>query len=176
MRPAERGRPFFFHLLNHIAMALTAYQTQFKQRMKRTIRLRARADQKARRYTQLLADAVGIAEDAAAQMNALNQLYNVDVSTFTLLTQDAHANNGRQVLLDRLGQSTPGEEAILFNQVPDGNGGQPLPENPLFGELVATGTLIIPPAQTAKALTPGKDTTNGASPVTEALATAPKQG
>ena len=62
-------------------MALTAYQTQFKRRMKRVIKLRARADQKARRYTLLLADAIGAAENAALQMNALNQLYNVDVST-----------------------------------------------------------------------------------------------
>ena len=80
-------------------MALTAYQTQFKRRMKRTIRLRAKADQKARRYTQLLADAIGAAEDAATQMNALNQLYNVDVSTYTLLTQALHANSGQEVFV-----------------------------------------------------------------------------
>lgn len=132
-------------------MALTAYQVQFKQRMKRAIKLRAKADQKARRYTQLLADAIGAAEDAAAQMNALNQLYNVDVSTYTLLTQALHANGNQQVLLGHLGDSTPGEEVVLFNQVPDGNGGQPLPANVLFGELVATGTPIIPPAQAGKA-------------------------
>ena len=130
-------------------MALTAYQTQFKRRMKRAIRLRAKADQKARRYTQLLADSIGAAEDAATQMNALNQLYNVDVSTYTLLTQALHANSGQEVLVDHLAQSTPGEEAIIFNQVPDGNGGQPLPANPLFGELVA-GTPSIPAPQTAK--------------------------
>ena len=46
-----------------LLMALTAYQTQFKRRMKRAIRLRAKADQKARRHTQLLADAIGAAED-----------------------------------------------------------------------------------------------------------------
>ena len=123
-------------------MALTAYQTQFKQRMKRAIKLRAKADQKARRYTQLLADAIGSAEDAATQMNALNQLYNVDVSTYTLLTQALHANSGQEVLVDHLAQSTPGEEVVLFNQVPDGNGGQPLPANALFGEVV-TGTPIL---------------------------------
>ncbi|OGX88578.1 hypothetical protein [Hymenobacter glacialis] len=117
--------------------------------MKRVIRLRAKADQKARRYTQLLADAIGAAEDAAMQMNALNQLYNVDVSTYTILTQALHANSGQEVLVDHLAQSTPGEEVVLFNQVPDGNGGLELPANPLFGELVA-GTPIIPPAQTAK--------------------------
>ena len=54
-------------------MAPTAYQTQFKRRMKRAIKLRAKADQKARGYTQLLADAIGAAEDAATQMNELNQ-------------------------------------------------------------------------------------------------------
>ncbi|MBJ6107724.1 hypothetical protein JAO73_01790 [Hymenobacter sp. BT523] len=126
-------------------MALTAYQTQFKRRMKRAIKLRAKADAKARRYAQLLADSIGAAEDAAAQMNALNQLYNVDVSTYTLLTQALHANGVKGALVDELGNSTPGEELVLFNQVADGNGGQPLPDNPLFGELVA-GTPITPPA------------------------------
>ena len=130
-------------------MALTAYQTQFKRRMKRAIRLRAKADQKARRYTQLLADAIGAAEDAATQMNALNQLYNVDVSTYTILTQALHANSGQEVLVDHLAQSTPGEEVVLFKQVPDGNGGLELPANPLFGELVA-GMPIVVSAQSAK--------------------------
>ena len=130
-------------------MALTAYQTQFKRRMKRAIRLRAKADQKARRYTKLLSDAIGAAEDAAMQMNALNLLYNVDVSTYTLLTQALHANSGQEVLEDHLAQSTPGEEEVIFNQVPDGNGGQPLPNDPLFGEVVA-GTPIGPPIQMAR--------------------------
>ena len=132
-------------------MALTAYQTQFKRRMKRAIRLRAKADQKARRYTQLLADAIGAAEDAATQMNELNQLYNVDVSTYTLLTQALHANSGQEVLVDHLAQSTPGEEVVLFNQVPDGNGGLELPANPLFGEL-ATGTPVLVPTPALKAV------------------------
>ena len=148
-------------------MALTAYQTQFKRRMKRAIRLRAKADQKARRYTQLLADAIGAAENAATQMNELNQLYNVDVSTYTLLTQALHANSGQEVLMDHLAQSTPGEEVILFNQVPDGNGGQELPLNPLFGELVA-GTPIIPPVLAAKVSTTPQAVVPEAAPATEA--------
>ncbi|SHL94257.1 hypothetical protein [Hymenobacter psychrotolerans] len=69
-------------------MPLTAYQTQYKRRMKRAIRLRALADKKARRYAQLLADALTLGSSAAAQMNALNQLYNVDVSTKTILVHD----------------------------------------------------------------------------------------
>ena len=145
-------------------MALTAYQTQFKRRMKRAIKLRAKADQKARRYTQLLADAIGAAEDAATQMNELNQLYNVDVSTYTLLTQVLHANSGQEVLVDHLAQSTPGEEVVLFNQVPDGNGGLELPANPLFGEVV-TGTPIIAPMQSTKAVRAEKDTVPDVVPV-----------
>ncbi|SHJ41439.1 hypothetical protein SAMN02745146_3087 [Hymenobacter daecheongensis DSM 21074] len=149
-------------------MALTAYQTQFKRRMKRAIRLRAKADQKARRYTKLLSDAIGAAEDAAMQMNALNQLYNVDVSTYTLLTQALHANSGQEVLEDHLAQSTPGEEAVIYNQIPDGNGGQELPANPLFGELVA-GTPIIAPTPVSMAVAPEKDTVLVAARETETL-------
>ena len=148
-RPTRTWTNYFLILKFHFIMALTAYQVQFKQRMKRAIKLRAKADQKARRYTQLLADAIGAAEDAAAQMNALNQLYNVDVSTYTLLTQALHAGGVKGALVGELANSTPGEELVIFNQVPDGNGGQPLPANALFGELVA-GTPIIPPAQVAK--------------------------
>ncbi|WP_253805641.1 hypothetical protein [Hymenobacter taeanensis] len=124
-------------------MALTSYQVQFKRRMKRAIRLRARADQKARRYAQLLADALGVAEDAAVQMNALNQLYNVDVSTQTLLIGDLRNLVTQSQLTDALAQSTPGEELVIFNQIPDGNGGQALPANALFGEDVTTPPLVI---------------------------------
>ncbi|MBC6697332.1 hypothetical protein [Hymenobacter sp. BT190] len=137
-------------------MALTAYQTQFKRRMKRAISLRAKTDRKARRYTQLLADAIGAAEDAATQMNELNQLYNVDVSTYTILTQALHANSGQEVLLDHLAQSTPGEELIIYNQIPDGNGGQELPANPLFGEVVM-GPPIVAPVPVNMAVKPEQD-------------------
>ncbi|GAB3841667.1 hypothetical protein [Hymenobacter jeollabukensis] len=46
-------------------------------------------------------------------------------------------------LTGMLGQSTPGEEVVLFNQIPDGNGGQALPADRLFGEAVA-GTPFTP--------------------------------
>lgn len=146
-------------------MTLTAYQQQFKRRMKRAISLRAKADQKARRYTKLLSDAIGAAEDAAMQMNALNQLYNVDVSTYTLLTQVLHANSGQEVLEDHLAQSKPGEEAIIFNQVPDSNGGKALPANPLFGELLVV-TPITAAAQTRR--TVAKDLTTKTTLVPDA--------
>ncbi|RTQ45481.1 hypothetical protein EJV47_25445 [Hymenobacter gummosus] len=110
--------------------------------MKRAIRMRASADTKARRYAQKLADALAVAEDAAAQMNALNQLYNVDVSTQTILVHDLQQLVTRTQLTDTLAGSAPGEELVIFNQVPDGNGGQPLPANALFGEVVATPPVV----------------------------------
>ena len=72
-------------------------------------------------------------------------------STNPLLTQALHANSGQEVLMNHLAQSAPGEEVVLFNQVPDGNGEQERPLNPLSGELM--GTTIIPPAPTAEAPT-----------------------
>ena len=134
-------------------MAFTAYQVQFKRRMKRAIRQRAKADQKVRRYTQLLSDALRLSQDAAAQLNALNQLYNVDVSTQTLLVHDLLDVLQPDQLTGLLGQSMPGEEEQLFNPIPDGNGGQPLPADPLFGEVVA-GPPIVPPTPTAKPSVP----------------------
>ncbi|WP_019946730.1 hypothetical protein [Hymenobacter aerophilus] len=112
--------------------------------MKRALRLRASADSKARRYAQKLADALRLSQDAAAQMNALNQLYNVDVSTQTILVHDLLDVLQPGQLSTALGQSTPGEELQLFNPIPDGNGGQPLPADALFGEVVA-GPPIVPP-------------------------------
>ncbi|WP_207895981.1 hypothetical protein [Hymenobacter gummosus] len=150
-------------------MALTAYQQQFKRRMKRAISLRARADRKARRYTQLLAEAIGAAEDAATQMNALNQLYNVDVSTQTILVHDVQQLATRTQLTDALAASTPGEELVIFNQIPDANGGQPLPNNPLFGE-PATGTPTTPPAQTDSKALPREAVVKNAAEVIEAPA------
>jgi hypothetical protein len=58
------------------------------------------------------------------------------VSTYTLLTQALHANRSREELLTQMSQSTPSEELVLFNQIPDANSGLPLPDNPLFGEMV----------------------------------------
>ena len=78
------------------------------------------------------------------------------------------------MLVDHLAQSMPGEELVIFNQVPDGNGGQELPANPLFGEVVA-GTPITPPAQAAKGQTPAKDTVADVSPVTDTLVAATVQ-
>ncbi|NVO84486.1 hypothetical protein HW556_06300 [Hymenobacter sp. P5252] len=113
--------------------------------MKRALRLRASSDSKARRYAQKLADALRLSQDAAAQLNALNQLYNVDVSTQTILVHDLLDIVQPDQLTTVLGQSTPGEELQLFNPIPDGNGGQPLPPDVLFGEVVSGPPVVSPP-------------------------------
>ncbi|WP_019949745.1 hypothetical protein [Hymenobacter aerophilus] len=136
-------------------MVTTPYQRQFRTRMKRALRLRAAADSKARRYAQKLADALRLSQDAAAQLNALNQLYNVDVSTQTILVHDLLDVLQPEQLSTALGQSTPGEELQLFNLIPDGNGGQPLPADALFGELVISPPVVMtPPVQQAESALP----------------------
>ncbi|AII54290.1 hypothetical protein [Hymenobacter sp. APR13] len=62
----------------------------------------------------------------------------------------------RGQLTDTLARSTPGEELVLCNQIPDGNGGQVLPANPLFGEVV-TGPLTVAPAPVAIVVKPEPD-------------------
>lgn len=125
-------------------MALTAYQTQYKRRMKRGIQLRAAADRKARAYARLLATALAEAATAKAVMDQLNKLYDVDVSTQTLLVHSLTEKVGADMLTELLGESQPGEEAVLFNQIPDGNGGQALPTDAVFGEKVAAGSPKAP--------------------------------
>lgn len=117
-------------------MALTAYQLQYRQRMKRGIKQRATADRKVRAYARLLATALADAATAAGVMNRLNTLYNVDVSTQTLLVHSLTEAVGAAVLTTALGESQPGEETVLFNQVPNGNSGQALATEAIFGESV----------------------------------------
>lgn len=105
--------------------------------MKRAIGLRATADRRARAAARLLAAALADATRAAAVMNGMNYLYDVDVSTQTLFVHTLLGEVDAQVLQAALAESEPGEEVVLFNQVPDGNGGQPLPASSVFGELKA---------------------------------------
>ncbi|AII50831.1 hypothetical protein [Hymenobacter sp. APR13] len=70
-------------------------------------------------------------------------LYNVDVSTKTILVHELQQLATRVQLTTTLAAGTPGEELVIFNRIPDGNGGQPLPGNPLFGEAVSTPPIVI---------------------------------
>jgi len=120
-------RPVFQPFIFVIMPTLTAYQLQFRKRLKRAIRLRATGDQKARRYAQRLMDAIGAGDDAAEVINELNRVYNVDLSTQTILMHSLWENSGQERLLDMLNQSAPGEEVLLTVMIPDGNGGVALP-------------------------------------------------
>ena len=92
---------------------LTAYQVQFRRRLKRAIRLRATVDRKARARTQQLADAIAAGAVAAKVINESNRVYNVDLSTQTILMHSLAENAGQQALLDKLSESTPSEETLL---------------------------------------------------------------
>lgn len=112
--------------------SLTAYQQQFRRRLKRAIRLRASADRKARTYADKLTSALEAGANAAAVLNELNRIYNVDLSTQTLLTHSLTVNPGPELLRDTLGESTPGEETLLLVTIPDANGGEALPADGLL--------------------------------------------
>jgi hypothetical protein len=103
--------------------------------MKRAISLRKKADSKARLYAQRLFTALQDANLAARAMNQMNQLYNVDVSTKTLLTAELTRNLDLNVLSNALAGSTPGEELVLFNLIPDNGNGSELGSNWLLDGL-----------------------------------------
>ena len=111
---------------------LTAYQQQHRRRMKRAIKLRAAADRKARRYVVLLQTAMAAGDAAAQVCNELNQVYNQDISTQTILVHTALENAFQETIQNMLADSVPGEEALLLVTVPDANGGAVLPANSLL--------------------------------------------
>jgi hypothetical protein len=119
--------------------------------MKKAIRHRSDADRKARAYARLLPAVLTDAATAAGIMDYLNKTYNVDVSTQTLLVHTLTGKIGAPLLTVIMAESQPSEETVLFNQVPDGNGGQPLSTEAIFGELVAAGSV-------KPAVAPGKVT------------------
>ncbi|MFD2787365.1 hypothetical protein [Hymenobacter rubripertinctus] len=130
-------------------MPKSAYQKQADKRTKDAIRLRARFDARARKAAGQLTAALAGAFDARERTNRINLLYGVDLSTETLLVHSLRAAGLAQQLSTFLGESTPGEEVQLFNPTPDGNGGQPLAPEALFGETVPTPPIVIltpPPA------------------------------
>ncbi len=124
-------------------MPLTVYQQQFRQRMKLAIRLRSDADRKARAYARLLASALTDAATAADMMDLLNQMYKVDVSLQTIFVKSLADRVSAKLLTEVLAESQPGEEVVLFNQVPDANGGQLLPGNAVFGERAAVKSNVM---------------------------------
>ncbi|HEX8429300.1 hypothetical protein [Hymenobacter sp.] len=136
----------------------TLYQKQYSRRMRRAIMLRKKADSKARLYAQRLLTALQDASLAARVMNQLNQTYNVDVSTKTLLTAELTRNLDLSLLSNALAGSTPGEELVLFNLVPDNGVGSELASNWLLDGLPepltpvdgGSGPAVTPPLAVTK--------------------------
>ena len=128
----------------------TLYQKQADKRTKNSLKLRARYDGKVRKYATLLAAALAGAADARERINRLNTLYNVDISTETLLVHDLRTSGLAATLTTEMAASTPGEEVQIFTANVDGNGGSLLAFEGLFGEVAAapTGTPTAPAAPT----------------------------
>ena len=101
--------------------------------MKRAIRLRANADRKARRYAVLLHSAMAAGDAAALVCNELNQVYNQDISTETILVHTVLENAFQETIQNLLADSAPGEEVVLLITVPNANGGVALVANSLLG-------------------------------------------
>lgn len=130
----------------------SAYQKQADKRTKNALKLRARFDAKARKAATLLVAALAGADDATARINRLNALYNVDISTQTLLVHDLKTAGLDASLASMMADSTPGEELQLFNANVDGNAGAALALEVVFGELpVLTGGVLVdrPPVPVA---------------------------
>ena len=111
---------------------LTAYQLQHRRRMKRTIKLRADADRKVRRYTEQLQAAMAAGDAAARVCNELNRVYNQDISTETILVHTALENAFQETVRNMLVDSGPEEEVLLLVTVPEANDGAVLPANALL--------------------------------------------
>ena len=111
---------------------LTAYQLQHRRSMKRAMKLRADADRKVRRYTEMLQAAMAAGDAAARVCDELNRVYNQDISTETILVHTALENAFQETVQNMLVNSGPGEEVLLLVTVPDANGGVVLPANAML--------------------------------------------
>ena len=111
---------------------LTAYQLQHRRRMKRAILLRADADRKVRRYTEMLQAAMAAGDAAARVCDELNRVYNQDISPETILVHTTLENTFQETVQNLLVDSGPGEEVLLLVTEPDANGGVVLPANAML--------------------------------------------
>ena len=112
----------------------SSYQEQADRRTQAALKRRARFDAQARQSATALVEALAGAADAKAQLDRINLLYGVDLSTETLLVHALRTAGLSGMLTTALSESGPGEEVQLFNPTADGNGGAGLAPEALFGE------------------------------------------
>ena len=107
-------------------MALTAYQLQYKRRMKKALALRGRADRRARALTARLVAALTDGSTAAAHIGRLNKLYGTAVSTRTDLLDGFVAAGTSAGLTSVAAASLDGTPAVVYVNIANGNGGADL--------------------------------------------------
>ena len=107
-------------------MALTAYQLQYKRRMKKALALRARADRRARALTARLVAVLADGSTAAAHIGRMNTLYGTAVSPRTDLLNGFSTAGTSAGLTSVAAASLDGTPAVVFSNIPDGNGGAAL--------------------------------------------------
>ena len=110
-------------------MALTAYQGQFKRRMKKALRLRERTDKQARALATRLADALTRGESVTYRLAVLNALYGTSVSDRTDLQEAYRVAGTAAGLLAATAASGAGVPLVVFADVADANGGAKLPDD-----------------------------------------------
>ena len=104
-------------------MALTAYQLQYKRRMKKAMALRARADRRARALTARLVAVLADGSTAAAHIARLNTLYGTAVSTRTDLLNGFSTAGTSAGLTSVAAASLDGTPAVVYVNIADGNAG-----------------------------------------------------
>ena len=104
-------------------MKLTAYQLQYKRRIKKALALRARADTRARALATRLAAALADGSTAAARIGRLNTLYNTTVSPRTTLLSGFSTAGTAAGLTSVAAASVAGTPAVVYANIANGNGG-----------------------------------------------------
>lgn len=104
-------------------MALTAYQLQYKRRMKKALALRGRADRRARALTARLVAALVDGSTAAAHIGRLNTLYGTAVSMRTDLLSGFSTAGTSAGLTSVAAASLDDTPAVVYANIADGNGG-----------------------------------------------------
>ena len=104
-------------------MALTAYQLQYKRRMKKALALRARSDSRARALTARLVAALADGSTAAAHIARLNTLYGTAMSTRTDLLDGFSTAGTSASLTSVAAASLDGTPAVVYVNIANGNGG-----------------------------------------------------
>jgi len=104
-------------------MALSAYQVQFKRRMKKALALRAKSDRRARALTARLVASLADGETAAGHLERINTLYGTSVSIRTDLVAGFKAAGTAAGLGTVAAASLDGVPAVVYAPIADGNGG-----------------------------------------------------